>query len=150
MKSQVFIQSTGGKIAIGIKGPKQEREKLYNRIFNFGGTDGRLHEMSENFSYFMAKSQDVLRCLAWGIVQKKQLRGTSQKGYNQTLRNRRRRACESGRHISKNFFENCLDLARKEIATWKPAQFLPELEGSKNFHRILDGGQPEWEVEYER
>lgn len=149
MKSQIFIQKTGTKIAIGIKGPKEHAEKLHNRIFNFGGTDGDLHTMSENFSYFMAPLDNVLKALAWGIIQKKQLRGTGEKGNGTAKAAKRRRAFQNGRLSSKNFFENCLEMARKEVATWKAANFLPENAFGLYFHRELSGGSPDWESEHE-
>ena len=45
-------QNLGAHWVIGIKGNKDEIEQFHNRFYNWGGTNGELQWMSNDFAYF--------------------------------------------------------------------------------------------------
>lgn len=141
---QIIKQTTGGKIAIGIIGTLEEREYLHNRIFNMGGTNGKLKELREDettasgdtlpgFSYFHGEKAQVFRALVEGIRQKIHLAGGAKKWKGNP----------------RGFCFACMMAAGRELQSWTEENFLGNMGGGKNFHKILDGGAAAWVPEFE-
>lgn len=132
---QIIKQTTGNKLAIGIIGNREEAEIMHNRIFNFGGTNGQLHELSneENgkagFYYFFAGRNDTFRALVEGIRQKIYLAGGAKKWKKNPV----------------GFCFSCMMAAGREIQSWHEENFLGNTDASRNFHKVLSGGAPFWE-----
>ena len=49
---KLMKQNIGAHWVIGIKGNKDEIEQFHNRVYNWGGTNGELQWMSNDFAYF--------------------------------------------------------------------------------------------------
>jgi hypothetical protein len=60
---KLIKQNLGAHWVIGIKGEKDEIEQFHNRIYNWGGTNGELHWMSETFAYFWVTLEKLERCM---------------------------------------------------------------------------------------
>ena len=56
-------QNLGAHWVIGIEGKPMEIEQFHNRIYNWGGTNGELHWMSESFAYFWITMEKLERCM---------------------------------------------------------------------------------------
>lgn len=137
---QIIKQTTGNKLAVGIIGTIEEREYLHNRIFNFGGTNGKLKELREDetttsgetlpgFSYFHGEKAQVFRALVEGIRQKIHLAGGAKKWKGNP----------------KGFCFACMMAAGREIQSWREESFLGSTAESRNFHKVLSGGAASWE-----
>jgi hypothetical protein len=69
-KANIIISAYGNGIAVGLHGTKEEIEKNFNRFFNWGATGqgelgSYLHELSDNFSYFLSTEADMLRAMTY-------------------------------------------------------------------------------------
>jgi len=60
---QLVKQNLGSHWVIGIKGKTAEIEQFHNRIYNWGGTNGELHWMSDSFAYFWITMEKLERCM---------------------------------------------------------------------------------------
>ena len=56
-------QNLGAHWVIGIKGNKDEIEQFHNRIYNWGGTNGELQWMSNDFAYFWITLEKLERVM---------------------------------------------------------------------------------------
>jgi len=60
---QLVKQNLGSHWVIGIKGKPDDIEQFHNRIYNWGGTNGELHWMSESFAYFWITMEKLERVM---------------------------------------------------------------------------------------
>jgi len=49
---KLYKQNLGANWVIGIEGSKDKIEQFHNRVYNWGGTNGKLKWMSRDFAYF--------------------------------------------------------------------------------------------------
>jgi hypothetical protein len=56
-------QNLGAHWVIGIKGNKDEIEQFHNRVYNWGGTNGELQWMSNDFAYFWITLEKLERVM---------------------------------------------------------------------------------------
>ena len=86
-------QNLGAHWVIGIKGKPDKIRQYHNRIYNWGGTNGNLKWMSNNFAYFwitMEKLERVMfKYMSSGMTNKlgKRFRG-SKSGFKNVILNR--------------------------------------------------------------
>lgn len=155
--------TNGGKMAIGVSGTREERERFFNIFFNWGAVaaglssenqtgrgesltrgDSFFHEskpdkiqggavVENGFSYFFAEYRLAFRALANFLFYRGQASGESKR-----FKGKPRAYCF---HIIKKAF--------KDLRAWECENFL-SAGGvvNKNF-RILDGGAVEWVPEFE-
>jgi len=60
---KLMKQNLGAHWVIGIKGNKDEIEQFHNRIYNWGGTNGELQWMSNDFAYFWITLEKLERVM---------------------------------------------------------------------------------------
>ena len=60
---QLVKQNLGTHWVIGIKGNKDRIEQFHNRIYNWGGTNGELQWMAEDFAYFWITLEKLERVM---------------------------------------------------------------------------------------
>jgi len=60
---KLMKQNLGAHWVIGIKGNKDEIEQFHNRVYNWGGTNGELHWMSDSFAYFWITLEKLERSM---------------------------------------------------------------------------------------
>jgi len=60
---QLVKQNLGSHWVIGIKGKPMDIEQFHNRVYNWGGTNGELHWMSDSFAYFWITMEKLERCM---------------------------------------------------------------------------------------
>lgn len=51
-------------IALGISGGNEQIVQFGNALFNFGGTEGNLNYMSEQFAYILTSKNKLQRCIS--------------------------------------------------------------------------------------
>lgn len=56
-------QNLGAHWVIGIKGNKDEIRQFHNRVYNWGGTNGELQWMSNDFAYFWITLEKLERVM---------------------------------------------------------------------------------------
>ena len=90
---KLYKQNLGAHWVIGIKGSKDRIEQFHNRVYNWGGTNGELKWMADDFAYFwitMEKLERVMfKYVMNGITDKlgKKFRG-SKGGLKEVVMNR--------------------------------------------------------------
>ena len=60
---KLIKQNLGAPWVIGIKGNKDEIEQFHNRVYNWGGTNGELQWMSNDFAYFWITLEKLERVM---------------------------------------------------------------------------------------
>jgi hypothetical protein len=60
---KLIKQNLGAHWVIGIKGNKDEIEQFHNRVYNWGGTNGELQWMSNDFAYFWITLEKLERVM---------------------------------------------------------------------------------------
>ena len=60
---KLIKQNLGAHWVIGIKGKKDEIEQFHNRVYNWGGTNGELQWMSNDFAYFWITLEKLERVM---------------------------------------------------------------------------------------
>ena len=60
---KLMKQNLGAHWVIGIKGNKDEIEQFHNRVYNWGGTNGELQWMSNDFAYFWITLEKLERVM---------------------------------------------------------------------------------------
>lgn len=60
---QLVKQNLGAHWVIGIKGSRDRIEQFHNRIYNWGGTNGELQWMANDFAYFWITLEKLERCM---------------------------------------------------------------------------------------
>ena len=60
---KLIKQNLGAHWVIGIKGDKDEIEQFHNRVYNWGGTNGELQWMSNDFAYFWITLEKLERVM---------------------------------------------------------------------------------------
>ena len=60
---KLIKQNLGAHWVIGIKGNKDEIEQFHNRVYNWGGTNGELQWMSDDFAYFWITLEKLERVM---------------------------------------------------------------------------------------
>ncbi len=60
---KLMKQNLGAHWVIGIKGKKDEIEQFHNRVYNWGGTNGELQWMSNDFAYFWITLEKLERVM---------------------------------------------------------------------------------------
>jgi len=60
---KLMKQNLGAHWVIGIKGDKDEIEQFHNRVYNWGGTNGELQWMSNDFAYFWITLEKLERVM---------------------------------------------------------------------------------------
>ena len=60
---KLMKQNLGAHWVIGIKGKQDEIEQFHNRVYNWGGTNGELQWMSNDFAYFWITLEKLERVM---------------------------------------------------------------------------------------
>jgi hypothetical protein len=60
---KLIKQNLGAHWVIGIKGKQDEIEQFHNRVYNWGGTNGELQWMSNDFAYFWITLEKLERVM---------------------------------------------------------------------------------------
>lgn len=60
---KLFKQNLGANWVIGIKGSKDRIEQFHNRVYNWGGTNGELQWMADDFAYFWITLEKLERVM---------------------------------------------------------------------------------------
>ncbi|NBW58742.1 hypothetical protein EBR43_13405 [bacterium] len=60
---KLFKQNLGAHWVIGIKGSKDRIEQFHNRVYNWGGTNGELKWMADDFAYFWITMEKLERVM---------------------------------------------------------------------------------------
>lgn len=60
---QLVKQNLGAHWVIGIKGNKDRIEQFHNRVYNWGGTNGELQWMADDFAYFWITLEKLERVM---------------------------------------------------------------------------------------
>lgn len=131
----------GSRVVIGIQGTPEERERFYNKFYNFNGTSGRLHEMNggdNGFSFFRCEEEELIEALKVSKIVERRFRDSEKKfkaphGVTNGAK----------KTYGKNYLENLDKEARQEFDGWPEERFL-EMHSSISPHKELDGGAPSW------
>jgi hypothetical protein len=67
---RLILHNGGTNWAVGIEGTSEEMELQHNSFYNYGATDGELHEMCDTFSYIWTDEKRLKKyflesSLAW-------------------------------------------------------------------------------------
>ena len=60
---KLYKQNLGANWVIGIKGSKDKIEQFHNRVYNWGGTNGELQWMADDFAYFWITLEKLERVM---------------------------------------------------------------------------------------
>ena len=60
---KLIKQNLGAHWVIGIKGDKEEITQFHNRVYNWGGTNGELQWMANDFAYFWITLEKLERVM---------------------------------------------------------------------------------------
>jgi hypothetical protein len=60
---KLYKQNLGAHWVIGIKGSKDRIEQFHNRVYNWGGTNGELKWMADDFAYFWITMEKLERVM---------------------------------------------------------------------------------------
>jgi len=60
---KLYKQNLGAHWVIGIKGSKDRIEQFHNRVYNWGGTNGELQWMADDFAYFWITMEKLERVM---------------------------------------------------------------------------------------
>ena len=60
---KLYKQNLGANWVIGIKGSKDRIEQFHNRVYNWGGTNGELQWMADDFAYFWITLEKLERVM---------------------------------------------------------------------------------------
>ena len=60
---KLYKQNLGAHWVIGIKGSKDRIEQFHNRVYNWGGTNGELQWMADDFAYFWITLEKLERVM---------------------------------------------------------------------------------------
>lgn len=60
---KLYKQNLGANWVIGIKGSKDRIEQFHNRVYNWGGTNGELQWMANDFAYFWITLEKLERVM---------------------------------------------------------------------------------------
>lgn len=60
---KLFKQNLGAHWVIGVKGSKDKIEQFHNRVYNWGGTNGELQWMADDFAYFWITLEKLERVM---------------------------------------------------------------------------------------
>ena len=60
---KLIKQNLGAHWVIGIKGKKDEIRQFHNRVYNWGGTNGELQWMANDFAYFWITLEKLERVM---------------------------------------------------------------------------------------
>ncbi len=141
--------NAGGKVAIGVEGTKEEREQVFNRFYNYGGVNGRLHEMqaeqdgTPGFSYFLGYEEELLAAMQAHIIVSRRF-SPADKTFKATYSERNGQKKKKGLV----FLSMIEAAAEEEFYSWPRETFLGN-DGEPIVFRELDGGAPFEVPEYE-
>jgi hypothetical protein len=145
-QANIIISAYGNGIAVGLNGTREQIEKTFNRFFNWGATGqgelgSYLHELSDNFSYFLSTEADMLRAMTYETMTKWQDSPVSDQ-YKARPRFHKK-------PNGKKFRADAVQAARDEYESFSRESFMLYTKTPTHLYRELDGGAPSWIPEYE-
>jgi hypothetical protein len=145
-QANIIISHYGNGIAVGLNGTREEIERTFNRFFNWGATGvgelgNYLHELSDNFSYFLSTEADMLRAMTYETMTRWQDSPVSEQ-YKARPRFYKKPNGEK-------FRADAEQAARDEYNSFQREGFMTHQKSPSYIYRELDGGAPSWIKETE-
>ena len=144
--TNIIISAYGNGIAVGLHGTREEIEKNFNRFFNWGATGigelgSYLHELSDNFSYFLSTETDMLRAMTYETMTRWQDSPVSDQ-YKARPRFHKK-------PNGTKFRADAEQAARDEYESFSRESFMLFAKTPTHIFQQLDGGAPDWVSETE-
>ena len=145
-QANIVISAYGNGIAVGLNGTREQIERTFNRFFNWGATGigelgDYLHDLSDNFSYFLSTEADMLRAMSYETMTKWQDSPVSEQYKARP------------RHYKKpngsKFRRDAEQAARAEFESFSRESFMLFAKTPTHIYQQLDGGAPSWGSETE-
>lgn len=161
-QAKIIISTYGSGIAVGLNGTREQIERTYNRFFNWGAAaaganymrsnqdsdmqlgemgDSYLHEISDQFAYFLSTEMDMLRALTTETMTKWQDSPVSEQ-----YKARPRFHKKPNGH---KFIQDAYNAARTEYNSFRRENFMMFYKTPTHIYQQLDGGAPDWVSETE-
>lgn len=161
-KAEIIISTYGNGIAVGLKGTKDQIDREFNRFFNWGGAgananfmrsnqdsemqngelgDSYLHEISNNFSYFLSTDAAMLKAINAETITRWQDSPVSEQYKAKPRVHKRLQGIK--------FLEDALDAAKSEYESYERENFMLFSRTPSYVYQQLDGGAPSWTSETE-
>lgn len=162
----ILTQSAGNRLAIGIHGTREERERIFNLFFNWGAvapgiggkgeesefarlgySNGETGERGADFFHELREDTENKPGFSYFFADFKDIFRALCNKISVDLQMKG----ESKRFKRKpqTFCWHCMRAAMREIKSWREENFLGNRAVSLNYHRQLDGGAPFWAAEFE-
>jgi len=144
--AKIVISAYGNGIAVGLHGTREQIEKNFNRFFNWGATGigelgDYLHDLSDNFSYFLSTETDMLRAMTYETMTKWQDSPVSE------LYKARPRFYKKPNGTK--FRRDAVAAATAEYESFPRESFMLQMKSPSHIYQQLDGGAPSWKSETE-
>ena len=161
-QANIIISTYGNGIAVGLKGTREQIEKTFNRFFNWGAAaanasfmrsnqdcemqhgelgDSYLHEIGDNFAYFLSTDADMIRALTAETITKWQDSPISEQ-YKSRPRHHKKPNGDK-------FVRDAVDAATAEYNSIPRENFMLFAKTHTHIYQQLDGGAPSWISETE-
>jgi hypothetical protein len=145
-QANIIISAYGNGIAVGLNGTKEQIERTFNRFFNWGATGvgelgSYLHELSDNFAYFLSTEADMLRAMTYETMTRWQDSPVSEQ-YKARPRFHKKPNGEK-------FRADAVQAARDEYNSFARESFMLFAKTPTHIYQQLDGGAPSWISETE-
>jgi len=160
--TNIIISTYGNGIAVGLHGSKEAINQTFNRFFNWGAAasnatsnrcasdcevslgdmgDDYLHEVSENFAYFLSTEDAMIRAMASEIMSNWQDTPASAKFKVAPSVSRKSTKKASG----VEFRARAMDQAKQEFDSYTKENFMLYSKTDSPILRVLDGGASSWD-----
>ena len=145
-QANIVISAYGNGIAVGLNGTRAQIEKTFNRFFNWGATGigelgDYLHDLSDNFSYFLSTETDMLRAMTYETMTKWQDSPVSEQ-YKARPRFHKK-------PNGTKFRSDAVAAATAEYESFPRESFMLQMKTPSHIYQQLDGGAPSWRSETE-
>jgi len=145
-KANIIISTYGNGIAVGLHGNREQIELTFNRFFNWGATGqgdsvGYLHDLSNDFAYFLSTEKDMLRAMTYETMTKWQDSPVSEQ-YKSRPRFYKKPNGEK-------FRADAAKAALAEYESFARENFMLYDKAPSHIYQQLDGGAPDWTSETE-
>jgi guanyl-specific ribonuclease Sa len=160
--TNMIISTYGNGIAVGLLGDKASIQQTFNRFFNWGAAasgatnnrcaddseitigdmgDSYLHEVSDNFAYFLSTDEAMIRAIANETLCKWQDSAASSKF--KTPRSASRKTTKKKSGVA--FRDEAIKHATEEFNSYQRENFMLYSKTDSPILRVLDGGPSTWD-----
>ena len=160
--AEITISTYGNGIAVGLKGTREQIEREFNRFFNWGAAaanvsfmrsnedsemqhgelgDSYLHEIGQNFSYFLSTHRAMIKAIAAETITRWQDSPVSEQYKARPRTNKKAQG--------NKFMAEALAAATAEYNSLPRENFMLFGKTPTHIYQQLDGGAPSWIKETE-